>query len=1324
LRTDDAVELPVSTLDFAHLHVHTEYSMLDGLSRVDELVHQAKDYGMSALAITDHGSMFGALDFYSSCKYAGINPIIGVEAYVAAGDMTGRGSQERHYNHLVLLARDAEGYRNLMQLVSKAHLEGYYYKPRIDHALLEKHHEGLIALSGCLSGEVAVAILNDDMAKAREVAGWYRDIMGAGNYYIEIQEHGLEEDARVTAGLTKLARDMGLPLVCTNDSHYTSRAHADAQDLLLAIQMNTTLEDPKRMRMQPNAFYLKSAQEMAELFKEFPDAVKNTLEIASQVHLDLQFDRLQFPELGHVIPSEHDADSYLAHVCRTRLPDKYPNGRQAAEERLEYELSVIRATGFSAYMLFVWDFVRWAREHDIVCGPRGSAAGSIVLYLLGISDVEPLEFSLTFERFLNPERIQMPDIDMDFADDRREEVIQYVVERYGRDHVSQIVTFGRLLARAAIRDAGRAMGYQLSEIDRVTKMIPQIPVGLKIDDALRMNREFSQLYDTDPRVKVLVDRAKSIEGVTRHASTHAAGVVVSRDPLTDHVPLARVAKSEQMVMTQYHMKGLEKIGLLKMDFLGLANLTMLEKAIHNVEESRGIKIDLGTMPLDDQKTYDMLARGETNSVFQLEGRGMTRYIQELKPQSIKHLAAMISLYRPGPMAHIPSYIARKDGREKVHYLDDSLIPLLEETYGIIVYQDQVLQIVQKVAGYSLGQADILRRAMGKKIAEEMKREQDHFVAGALQQGYKNDVAEKLWEYIEPFAGYAFNKAHAVCYAYTSYQTAYFKANYPVEWMAAVLTTEALDTTKVVSVIGECRRLGVPLLPPSVNHSKPRFSVESLGRRGGVAATDPSSDPELGIRYGLAAVKNVGEGAVELLIEEREANGPFQSLEELCRRVDLRTMNKRVIEALIKCGAMDEFGERAQLLAAVDQCIVAGQRDQKAMGAGQTSLFDMADSASAPSMAVSLPNIAPATIDQRLAWEKESLGLYFSEHPFEQAARWLSSRVSVDTSQVTPEIAGEMVTVAGIVTEARRIITKRNETMARVVVEDLHGSVEVIAFPKTYERTAEAWQEDAVVILQGKVDVRDEQVQILCETAERWTIPEGEEPPPPLYSQEVAPTRSDGNGLTGANGSRTSGTQGKRGANGMNAQNGHIPPAAATDDRPPVSMKLTLRRTGDSPADIRTLEKLHTLLKSTDGHDPYELELVSPQKRVRLQVPDARTCFSADLEIALRRLLGPENVVVQAAMIPMPEEPVASEVADLEAPPFPDPILDYEPDYDDVEPYYPASPAPSTTPTPVKPAAVADPEDALVAARISGNLLPGESPLPGIEARRGWWSNED
>ncbi|MFN0071820.1 MAG: DNA polymerase III subunit alpha, partial [Chloroflexota bacterium] len=1209
--------------------------------------------------------------------------------------------------------------------------------------LLEKHHDGLIALSGCLSGEVAVAILNDDMAKAREVAGWYRDVMGPENYYIEIQEHGLQEDARVTTGLTTLAREMGLPLVCTNDSHYTARAHAEAQDLLLAIQMNTTLEDPKRMRMQPNVFYLKSAQEMAELFKEFPDAVHNTLEIASQVDLNLQFDRLQFPELGHVIPAGETADSYLAAVCRTRLPDKYPNNRQQAEERLEYELSVIQSTGFSAYMLFVWDFVRWAREQDIVCGPRGSAAGSIVLYLLSISDVEPLEFSLTFERFLNPERIQMPDIDMDFADDRREEVIQYVVERYGRDHVSQIVTFGRLLARAAIRDAGRAMGYQLSEIDRVTKMIPQIPVGLKIDDALRMNREFSQLYESQPHIKRLVDAAKSIEGVTRHASTHAAGVVVSRDPLTDHVPLARVAKNEQMVMTQYSQKGLEKIGLLKMDFLGLANLTMLEKAIRNVEETRGIKVDLATMPLDDKPTYDMLARGETNSVFQLEGRGMTRYIQELKPQSIKHLAAMISLYRPGPLAHIPSYIARKDGREKIHYLDDTLIPLLEETYGIIVYQDQVLQLVQKVAGYSLGQADILRRAMGKKIAEEMQRERGHFVEGAQTQGYKKDVAEKLWEYIEPFAGYAFNKAHAVCYAYVAYQTAYFKANYPVEWMAAVLTTEALDTVKVVSVIGECRRLGVPLLPPSVNRSTTRFSVEQIpdDGRGGVSPPDQDGEPRLGIRYGLAAVKNVGEGAVELLIAERATNGPFLTFEELCRRVDLRTVNKRVIEALIKCGAMDEFGERAQLLAAVDQCMAAGQRDQKAMGAGQTSLFDFGDAASTPSVTVSLPSVTPAGADQRLIWEKESLGLYFSEHPFEQASRWLSSRVTADTSQVGPEMNGEMVTVAGIITEARRIITKRNDTMARVVLEDLHGSVEVIAFPKTFERTSEAWQEDAIVIVQGKVELREEQVQIICENAERWTIPEGQEPPPPLFSQsqQAADHSSNGNGYgyqtarPSTNGNGKNGSHGKSGANGTakHTTNGASrSPASegvsgqtagqrrsADDGRPPISMKLTLRRTGDSRADIQILEKLHTLLQAASGHDPYELELVSDQKRVRIQASDTHTRFSDDLEIALRRLLGPENVVVQAAMLPMPEEDSA---ALLEPPPFPDPLMDYDPD--DAEPYFPAPPSPE--PRMREPAQVADGEDALVAARISGSLLPGETPLPGIEARRSWWSNED
>jgi DNA polymerase III subunit alpha len=624
----------------------------------------------------------------------------------------------------------------------------------------------------------------------------------------------------------------------------------------------------------------------------------------------------------------------------------------------------------------------------------------------------------------------------------------------------------------------------------------------------------------------------------------------------------------------------------------------------------------------------------------------------------------------------------------------------------------VLQIVQKVAGYSLGQADILRRAMGKKIAEEMKREQDHFVEGALQQGYKKDVAEKLWEYIEPFAGYAFNKAHAVCYAYTSYQTAYFKANYPVEWMAAVLTTEALDTAKVVSVIGECRRLDVPLLPPSVNHSKPRFSVERIGDEPGA-----DGEPNVGIRYGLAAVKNVGEGAVELLIVEREANGPFQSLEEFCRRVDLRTMNKRVIEALTKCGAMDEFGERAQLLAAVDQCMAAGQRDQKAMGAGQTSLFDLGDSSDVPSIAVSLPNIAPASTEQRLAWEKESLGLYFSEHPFEQASRWLSSRVTLDTSQVTSEISGEMVTVAGIVTEVRRIITKRNETMARVVVEDLHGMVEVIAFPKTYERTAEAWQEDAIVILQGKVELREEQVQILCETAERWTIPEGEEAPPPLYRQQNDQPRANGNGHSRGNGAKTNGTNGTQGVNGGRASVAAA--AAAHDERPPVSLRLTLRRTSDAPADIRTLEKLHALLRATSGHDPYELELISPQKRVRLQTSEPYTCFTTDLEVALRRLLGPENVVVQAAMLPMPEEPAAA--ADLEAPPFPDPILDYYPD-DDIEPYYPAPPSPE--PPTAKPTAVPDGEDALVAARVSGNLLPGESPLPGIEARRSWWSNED
>jgi DNA polymerase III subunit alpha len=1240
-----------SRAEFVHLHLHSEYSLLDGLSAVDDLAERAVQLGMPAVALTDHGAMYGAIDFYGACKERGVKPIVGVEAYVSPRRMNQRDAQkDRAYYHLILLAKDLTGYRNLLKLTTAAHLDGYFYKPRIDRELLAEHRDGLIALSGCFSGEPSRATLDGNPQKARQAAAWYREVFGP-DYFLEIQDHSSQDDQIVNHGLFEISRELDIPLVATNDAHYTVKGQAPAQDLLLCTQMNTTLDDPKRMRMQPDVFYVKTAEEMAALFAERPDAIRNTLEIAERCNLKLTFDRLNFPALSHIIPAGVEPMEHLTKLCWEALPRRYPQASEVHRERLRYELDVVKTTGFPSYILFVWDFVAWARGQGIACGPRGSAAGSIILYLLGVADIDPIEYNLTFERFLNPERVQMPDIDMDFADDSRERVIDYVVQRYGRDHVAQIVTFGRLAARAAIRDAGRALAYPLGETDRIAKLIPTIPVGMTIDASLKESRELQTLYETNPNIQRLIDAARSVEGVARNVGTHAAGVVVAGEPLVDHVPLQRAGKNDTALMAQYSMKPLEKIGLLKMDFLGLANLTMLQRAVGYIEQTRGIKIDLSNLPMDDPYTFQKLAEGETHSVFQLEGSGMTRYIMELRPTTIHHLTAMISLYRPGPMAHLPTYIKRKEGKEPVIYPDPSLEDLLKETYGIIVYQDQVLQIVQRVAGYSLGQADILRRAMGKKIKEEMQRERQNFLDGSKTRGYADDVANQLWEYIEPFAGYAFNKAHAACYALIAYQTAYLKANFPPEWMAAVLTTDADNTDKVVSAIGECRRLGIELLRPDVNRSQANFQVERI--------SNGALDLRLGIRYGLAAIKNVGEPAVQSMIAEREQNGPFKSLDDLCHRVDLRTLNKRVLESFIKCGVLDDFGPREAVLAALDSALAAAQHAQRASDAGQTSMFDLMSGASqdaGPSVATPLPSVAPLLPRDRLAWEKETLGVFFSDHPFQEASRWLAERVTATTDQVGPDLANERVVIAGVVSNLKRITTRKHDQMLIATLEDLHGSVELTVFPRTFVQTEQVWQEDAVVIVTGKIDQREERYQLVCDTAEAFEVPDG--PPPEL--PEVAlltpaapgPTNGHasnghaGNGRTnghtvaptnGSNGQYTNGITAKSGrgsrssdSTAASAAEGRLSTQVqALDDGPPapVRLRLTLRRTGDMPIDVQTLDRLHALLP-LDGPDSYEIVLTVGLKRVRLANPLARTRFTPELERQLTELLGPDGVEVQ------------------------------------------------------------------------------------------------
>jgi DNA polymerase III subunit alpha len=1196
LSTKEAGEAPPEQ-EFVHLHVHSEFSLLDGLSPVKRIVETVKRQGMRAVALTDHGNLYGAIDFYTYARSAGIKPIVGVETYVSPRGMSDKGgSQDRNYFHLVLLAKNLDGYHNLLKLVSRASLEGYYYKPRIDRALLAEHARGLIALSACYSGEPSRAILESDVERAKEAAGWYREVFGE-DYFLELQDHGNSDDQVVNAGLLELNKHLGIPLVVTNDSHYAVPTESGAQDLLLCVQTNSTEQDPRRMRMEPTgAFCLKPAPEMWQLFGHVPEALRNTVAIAERCNLELEFGRLSFPALDHIIPAGLTPLEFLTRTCEEGLRKRY--GASLADvhwQRLRYELEVVEKTGFAAYILFVWDFVDWARKRGIPCGPRGSAAGSIILYCLGISDLDPVRYGLTFERFLNPERIQMPDIDMDFADDRRDEVIQYVIDRYGRERVAQIITFGRLLARAAIRDVGRALDYPLNEVDRVAKLIPPVPIGLKLKDALEQNPELKSVYDSQPHIKTLIDRAQSVEGVARHAGTHAAGVVVADQSLTNYVPLQRATRGDS-AMTQYDMKVLEKIGLLKMDFLGLANLTMLSKALDNIKQRHGIELDLGKLPLDDARTFAMLGRGETRTVFQLEGGGMTRSVQDLQPSTLDHLAALVALYRPGPMAHIPSYIARRDGREQPTPPDASLSDVLEESYGIIVYQDQVLQVVRKLAGYSLGQADVLRRAMGKKEKDVMAREGPKFIEAVVANGYPRSTAEKVWELLQPFAGYAFNKAHAYCYALVAYQTAYLKANYAVEWFAAVLSTIAADTEKVVGVVGECRRLGVEVLPPDVNRSGLDFRVE-----------------EAGIRFGLGAVKNVGEGAVELILRERDANGPYTSLEEFCRRQDLHTVNKRVLESLIKCGAMDSLGQREALLDSkrLDSAIAAAQIDQRAASTGQTSLFDMfgvPETASGP--VVATPGAIEVSPRDRALWEKEVLGFQFGDHPFMEAAAWLHGQLTHDTSLITAEVSGEKVKIAGLVTGVRRILTKTKSQMAVIVLEDLHGSIEAVVFPRVYERAgSDVFREDLILVIEGKVDTRSERPQIVVDRAEVWTAPKSGTPPPRATLPRTSSSVGNGSSSIG-NGSSSNG-------------NGSVGQANARR-----VLRVVVPRNGDDNACLRLLEQIHILVERFPGQD--EIQLVLHDRdggRIELDGAEIGVRHSGELEAHVRTLVGESNVNV-------------------------------------------------------------------------------------------------
>ena len=1057
---------------FVHLHTHTEFSLLDGASRIPDLVKRAVDMGMPALAITDHGAMYGNITFYTEAKANGIKPILGCEVYVAPRTRHDKdGKLDKEQFHLVLLAQNVNGYKNLIKLVSTAFQEGFYYKPRVDKELLNRYSQDLIALTACLGGEIPHHILNDNMAQAERSLGEYIDIFGKENLYLELQDHFLPEQKPANEALLRLAQNTGLKLVATNDIHYTNKADSGPHDVLLCIQTNSMVDAPKRMRFGSQEFYMKSQEEMGRLFGHIPEALANTMEIADRCNIKFDFGRSMLPDPG--IPVGVTPDDHMVREARkgllARMGDSIPEDYQ---RQFDYECGIINQCGFATYMLIVADFTDFARRQGIYVGVRGSAAGSLVCYALGITDVDPIDYGLTFERFLNPERIEMPDVDLDIQDDRRDDLIQYVIDKYGQDHVSMIATFGSLKARAAVRDCGRVLGMDLAEVARISNMIPTVPVGVTIDQAIKENPEMKAAYKGSAEIKRLIDTARTLEGLNRNVGVHAAGVLICADPLTDHVPVQFGGKGE--VVAQLAKKDIQKVGLLKMDFLGLANLTILTNAVENVKKSQGIDVDMMRIPLDDAKTFEMLGRGETNGVFQLESAGMRRNVVDLKPNSVRELAAIVALYRPGPMAFIPNFVKSKFGQMPITYLHPDLEPILAETYGVIAYQDQVLRIACAIAGYSMGQADVLRKAMSNKNKETMDEQRAKFVEGAKNKGIEEKIAGRIYDQIEPFAGYAFNKAHAVCYAFVAYRTAYMKTTYPVEYYAALLSKNMDDKDALSMYMDDCKRLGVQVLPPDVNHSGIEFEVEDNA-----------------IRFGLAAVKGVGRGVVEALLGARKEGGAFKSLHEFCRRVTTTNVPQSAVDSLIKIGAFDSINKnRAQLLFVLEDAVTAAARDQRDRRNGQESLFGAMVAENEPSYLEpqSLPQVTEATRDEMIAWEKDLLGLYVSDHPLLQYKDKLEKLVTVTSDQLKEKADKEAVVVGGVVTRVRKITTKKNTLMAFVTLEDHRGQIDVTVFPKAYDECIKHLIEDSIIIVRGKANFRERttkdeertEVGVICE----------------------------------------------------------------------------------------------------------------------------------------------------------------------------------------------------------------------------------------------------
>ncbi|MFC1674772.1 DNA polymerase III subunit alpha [Candidatus Omnitrophota bacterium] len=1050
--------------EFVHLHLHTQFSLLDGACRIPELLTLAHNYKMDSLAITDHGSMFGAIDFYTAAQQKGIKPIIGCEVYIAPKSRLDKSfkSADDASNHFIILARDESGYQNLMKLVSIGYLEGFYYRPRIDKVCLAQHAKGLIGLSACLKGEIPSLIRQKRFNDALKAADEFSQILGKDNFYLELQENLIPEQTIVNQGLVKVSKELNLPKVATNDVHYLKKEHARAHEALLCIQTQTTLDDPNRMRFQTDEFYFKSPQEMIQAFREIPEAIANTCKIADRCNLELDFDKVHLPK--YTPPDGQTKDGFLQELCSLGLKKRPIQVTQSVKDRLEHELKIIKDMGFTSYFLIVWDFIHYAKSNNIPVGPgRGSAAGSLVSYLLSITDIDPLKYDLLFERFLNPQRLGLPDIDIDFCYEKRQQVIDYVTDKYGRENVAQIITFGTMQARAVVRDVGRVMGMSYAEVDRIAKMIPP-EFNITLREALEKEAELKNLYKNDPAVKQLIEYALSLEGLNRHASVHAAGVVIADKPLNEYMPLFKT--NDGQITTGLSMTALEKIGLLKVDFLGLRTLTVIEHTLEIVKETKADAINVLDIPLDDKLTYELLSSAQTHGVFQLESSGMRDLLKKLRPYCFEDLIALLALYRPGPIGSgmLDDFMQRRHNRVPIKYLHPKLEPILESTHGIMVYQEQIMKTASELAGFSLTQADILRRAMSKKIPEIMEQQRKNFVLGCEKNEIKGSVANRIFDLIEYFSGYGFNKSHSAAYALTSYRTAYLKANFPIEFMTALLNSEFNNTDKIVEYIAEAGRMGINVLTPNINESNAHFRV-----------IDPGT-----IRFGLMAVKNVGRGAIESIVQARQ-EGSFSSLEDLCKRIDSRLTNKKVLESLIKCGAMDSFDmSRAQMVANLGKVIEYASKIQKEKSRGQLSFFDQdLQQNGFKGASLELTHVKEWPEPQLLAFEKDMLGFYVSGHPLARYAQQLRRFTSASIADLGQLTDGQDIKVVGLISKIKYTTTRaKQEKMAILKIEDLRGVVELLVFPVSFQKVHRYIQPNTVVMVRGRLSLREDAPKIV------------------------------------------------------------------------------------------------------------------------------------------------------------------------------------------------------------------------------------------------------